>query len=321
MICLTSLPSHILLDITSYLDIRTLKHIAPLHSILKEVCDIHLFNTISLPLSNPYLRSIPTKPARANALEGYGWKDDIHQTNHLDASLRYLIPLLKGREGYVRELSIDLKYRYHDPELDFELLTNPTRPSTPAIISHHFTPVHKYPYQDPPSELDRLRVQASLIRQSESPSHLPHLARTFSTFPTLPAVRVLRLTIYESFHGYLPHLFLLLPTLSELILEPHDLLIESPLTFPNFYFGALPGLMTLRVEPMLDSLRTFVGELIRVGVVEELILRGERWTMNEELADVILASEELKRVQVGKRARRVLLASQRVWDDRIVVCI
>ena len=79
--------------------------------------------------------------------------------------------------------------------------------------------------------------------------------------------------------------------------------------------------MTLRVEPMLDSLRTFVGELIRVGVVEELILRGERWTMNEELADVILASEELKRVQVGKRARRVLLASQRVWDDRIVVCI
>jgi len=320
MICLTSLPSHILLDITSYLDIRTIKYITPLHSILKEVCDIHLFNTISLPLSNPYLRSIPTKPDLAVALEGYGWKDDIYQTNHLDASFQYLIPLLKGREGYIKELSIDLKYRYHDSEVDFELLTIPTRPTIPVIASHHVTSFDKYPYQDPPSELDKLRLQASLIRQSESPSHLPHLAQTFSLFPTLPAVKILRLTIYESFHGYLPFLFPLLPNLSELILEPHELLIESPLAFPKFEIGISTRLKTLRVEPMLDSLRPFVRALIRVGAVEKLVLEGERWTMNEELASAITESEEMKRVKVGKRAGKVLLTSERTWDDRILIC-
>jgi len=319
MVCLTSLPSHILLDITSYLDIRTLKYLSPLHSVFKEVCDIHLFNTISLPLSNPYLRSIPTKPDLATALEGYGWKDDIHQTNHLDASLQYLIPLLKGRGGYVKELSIDLKYRYHDPELDFELLTNPSRPTIPVINAQHVTPVEKSQHQDPPSELDELRLQASLIRQSESPSHVPHLARTFSTFPTLPAVRVLRLTIYESFHGYLPFLFSLCPNISELILEPHDLLIESPLTFPKSNLGPLPRLKKLRVEPMLDSLRPFVRAFIREGAVEKLVLGGERWTMDEELADAIRESKEPKRVEVGKRARKVLLASQRMWDEHILV--
>jgi hypothetical protein len=317
MVCLTSLPSHVLLDITSYLDIRTLKHISALHSTLKEVCDVQLLKTISLPLSNPYLRSIPMKPYLASALERYGWKDDIHQSNHLDASLQYLIPLLRGREGYVKELSIDLKDRYHDPELDFDNLTNPTNPSTPGLDSPCVTPIEKF--QDPPFELDRLRLQASLIRQSESPSHLPHLTHTFSSIPILPAVRVLRLAIYESFHGYLPYIFPLFPNVSELILEPHDLLIESPLPFANFNFGVLPRLKKLRVEPMMDSLRMFVEELIRAGVVEELLLSGGRWTMDEELADAIRGSEELKRVEVGKRARKVLLAGQRVWDDRVLV--
>lgn len=69
---------------------------------------------------------------------------------------------------------------------------------------------------------------------------------------------------------------------------------------------------------MLDSLRPFVRALLREEAVEKLVLGGERWTMDEELADAILESKDLKRVEVGKRARRVLLAGQRVWDDRIV---
>jgi hypothetical protein len=298
MVCLTSLPFHVLLDITSYIDIRTLKHISPLHSTLKEVCDVQLLKTISLPLSNPYLRSIPMKPYLASALERHGWKDDIHQSNHLDASLQYLIPLLRGREGYAKELSIDLKDRYHDPELDFDNLTNPTNPSTPGLNSLCVTPIDKS--QDPPSELDRLRLQASLIRQFESPSHLPHLAHTLSSIPMLPAVRVLRLTIYESFHGYLPYIFPFLPNLSELILEPHDLLIESPLSFAKLNFGALPRLKKLRVKPMLDSLRAFVEELIRAGEVEGLVLSGGRWTMDEKLAGAIRECKGLKRLEGGQ---------------------
>jgi hypothetical protein len=321
MVCLTSLPSHVLLDITSYLDIRTLRHISALHSSLNEVCDVQLLKTISLPLSNPYLRSIPMKPYLASALERYGWKDDIHQSNHLDASLRYLIPLLMGREGYVQELSIDLRDRYHDPDLDFDGLTNPTNPRftlyPPIIVPPITIPGDRF--KEPPSELDRLRLQASLIRQSESPSHLPHLAHTFSSVPMLPAVRVLRLTIYESFQGYLPYIFRFLPNLSELILEPHDLLIESPLPFDNFNFGALPRLKKLRVEPMMNSLRTLVEKLIRAGAVEGLVLIGVRWTMDEKLAGAIRECKGLKRLEVGKGAKKVLLTGERVGDDRIWV--
>jgi hypothetical protein len=314
MVCLTSLPSHILVEITSYLDQRSLKYISPLHSTLKEVCDIHLFHIISVPLSNPYLRSTPIKPYLASTLEGYGWKDDAQQSNHLDASLLYLIPLLKGKEGYVKELSIDLKDRYHDPELDFANLTNPTN----TLIHSCATSTPGDKYQDPLSELDRLRIKASLIRQSESPSHLPHLAATFSLFPTLPAVRILKLTIYESFPGYLPYLFPLLPNITELILEPHDLLVESPLTVPDIRCG-LPKLRKLRVEPMIDSLRPFVRDLIRAGGIEKLILAGERWTMGEVLAGPIRDCEGMKRIEVGKKARKVLLAGQKVWDEQILL--
>jgi hypothetical protein len=313
MVCLTSLPSHILVDITSYLDKRTLKYISPLHSTLKEVCDIHLFHTISLPLSNPYLRSTPIKPYFASVLEGYGWKDNIQQSNHLDASLLYLIPLLKGKEGYVKELSIDLKDQYHDPEFDFNTLTNPTNP----LIYSCATTTLGDKYQDPLSELDILRMKASSIRQSESPSHLPHLANTFSLLPILPAVQTLRLTIYESFSGYLPFLLPLLPNITELILETHELLVESPLTVPGIRCG-LPRLRKLRVEPMIDSLRGFVMDLLGVRAIEGLILVGERWTMDEELAGAIRHCEGLKRIEVGKKARKALLACQN-WDDRILV--
>jgi hypothetical protein len=314
MVCLTSLPSHILVDITAYLDNRTLKYLSPLHSILKEVCDIHLFHKISLPLSNPYLRSVPIKPYLASALEGHGWEDNAQQSNHLDASLRFLIPLLKGREGYVRELSIDLKSQYHDPELDYNNLTNPTNLLNPPCTVT--TPDDKY--QDLPSELDQLRIKASLIRQSESPTYLPHLADTFSSFPILPAIRSMKLTIYESFTGYLPYLFYLVPNITELILEPHDLLVESPLCIPDVQCS-LPRLRKLRVEPMLDSLRPFVRDLMKVGAIEELILGGGRWTMDRELAGAIRDCEGLKRLEVGKKARRILLASQNVLDEPILV--
>jgi hypothetical protein len=314
MVCLTSLPSHILIDITSYLEKRALKYISPLHSTLKEVCDIHLFHTISLPLSNPYLRSTPVKPYLASALEGYGWKDNTQQSNHLDASLLYLIPLLKGKEGYVKELSIDLKDQYHDPELDFANLTNPTN----TLIHSCATSTPGDKYQDPLSELDILRIKASSIRQSESPSHLPHLANTFSLLPILPAVRKLKLTIYESFPGYLPYLFPLLPNITEVILEPHDLLVESPLTIPDIRCK-LPRLRKLRVEPMIDALRGFVRDLIRAGAIEELILGGDRWTMDEELASSFRDCEGLKRIEVGKKARKFLLAGQKVWDEQILL--
>jgi len=314
MVCLISLPVHILVDITSYLDNRSLKYISPLHTILKEVCDIHLLKTITLPLSNPYLRSIPIKPYLASALEVYGWKDDIHQSNHLDASFQYLISLLEGKEGYVKELSIDLKNQYHDSELDFNDLTNPTNPLVaPSAIT---IPGDKY--QDPLSELDQLRIKASLIRQSESPSHLPHLANTFSSLPVLPAVRKLKLAIYESFPGYLPYLLPLLPNITELVLEPHELLVESPLFIPDIRCG-LPKLRELQVEPMIDSLREFVRDLIRAGAIEELVLGGERWTMDQGLAGTIRDCEKLKWIEVGKRAKKVLLASQKTWDEQILV--
>lgn len=303
---LTTLPSHILVDITSYLDIRTLKQLSPLHSSLREICEIHLLRSISLPLSNHFLRSAPLKPSLAKELEGYGWKDDIQQSNHLDASLRYLIPLLAGREGYVKELSIDLKHRYHDPELDLDNLTNPTYLSITSD-TRITTPIDKY--QDPPSELDILRSKASLIRQRESPTHLPHLANTFTSFPLLPGVRKLKLVLYESFTGYLPYLLPLFPNLTELILEPHELLVESPLSFSSIHVG-LPKLelKKLRVEPMLDSLRGLVRELIQGGTIRELVLGDGRWTMSEELAGVIRGCEGLSRVEVGKKGRKVLLA-------------
>lgn len=290
---LTSLPDHILLDITSYLDNRTLKALSTLHSSLREVCEIHLFRSISLPLSNPYLRSSPVKPYLANRLEGYGWKDDHHQTSHLDASLRYLTPLLAGKEGYVKELAIDLKYRYHDPEIDLDELTNPSHPIMDVEPdSKIHVPDDKS--SDPPSELDLLRLKASLIRQRESPSHLPHLARTFASFPILPGVRTLKLTLYESFPGYLPYLFPLFPNLTELILEPHGLLVESPLTFGSIDCP-LPRLKTIRVEPMMDSLKSLVEGLLREGRVEEVILGSGRWTMDEDLSRAIKECKEPKR--------------------------
>ena len=70
---------------------------------------------------------------------------------------------------------------------------------------------------------------------------------------------------------------------------------------------------------MLDSLRAFVRLLLKVAVIEELVLGGERWTMDEELADAILESKVLKKVEVGKRGRKVLLAGQRVWDHGILL--
>ena len=70
---------------------------------------------------------------------------------------------------------------------------------------------------------------------------------------------------------------------------------------------------------MLDSLRPFVRTLIRVGAVEKLVLGGERWTMDEDLADAIRESKELKTVEVDKGARKVLLAGQRVRDDHSLV--
>jgi hypothetical protein len=315
MVCLTSLPSHILIDITSYLDQRSLKYISPLHSTLKEVCDIHLFHTISLPLSNPYLRSVPIKPHLASVLEGYGWVDDTQQSNHLDASLLYLIPLLKGKEGYVKHLSIDLKDRYHDPEIDHDNLTNPTNLLIP---SHSMITTPGDKYQDSLSELDQVRIKASLIRQSESPSHLPYLANTFSSFPVLPGIRKLKLTIYESFLGYLPYLLPLLPNITELILEPHELLVESPLTIPDIRCW-LPRPRKLRVEPMIDLLRGLVRDLIVEGAIEELVLCGDRWTMDWELASSVRDCKGLNRIQVDKKARKVLLAGQKVWDEQILV--
>jgi hypothetical protein len=307
MVSLISLPVHILVDITSYLDLKALKVLSPLHSILREVCDIHLFRRISLPLLNVY-----RSPSLATSLKSLGWKDDIRQTGHLDASIRYLAPLLESRAGFAKELSLDLKYRYHDIDLDLDELTNPIIATEPQI-SHVLRDHSKPSSQDPNTELDILRLQASLIRQSESPLHLPHLVQTFALMPILPAVRKVRLVIYESFPGYLPYLFALLPNLTELVLEPHELLVESPLSFASLDLGTLPKLKKLRVEPMLNCLRVLVGDLLKAGVVQELILGDGRWTMDEKLARVIRGCRSLKTIKVGKQGSRVLLAA----DQRI----
>jgi len=70
---------------------------------------------------------------------------------------------------------------------------------------------------------------------------------------------------------------------------------------------------------MIDSLRPFVRDLIDVGVVEELIMDGERWTMDDELAGAIGDCEGMKRIEVGKRAKKALLAGQKTWDEQILV--
>jgi hypothetical protein len=61
---------------------------------------------------------------------------------------------------------------------------------------------------------------------------------------------------------------------------------------------------------MIDALRGFVRDLIRAGAIEELILGGDRWTMDEELASSFRDCDGLKRIEVGKQARKVLLAGQ-----------
>jgi hypothetical protein len=241
---LISLPSHILIEITSYLPPPTLKALCQTHQVLREIAEIHLYEKIRLPLSNPYyavqdqssnsgmVEYRPVKPFLAETLESLGWKEDTHRSGHLDSSLLYLIPLLKGREGYVKKLVIDLKDRYHDSDLDMDTywkLTNLNRQvsSTPNP-SDEPKPLH-----DPISELDNLRLHLSSIRQAESPLHNPHLAKTIRSFPILPAVTKVTMTIYESYTGYLPYLLPLLPNLQELIIHPHELLVESPLSFPE----------------------------------------------------------------------------------------
>lgn len=326
---LIHLPSHILIDITSYLSPPTLKALCQTHRTLREIAEIHLYKKIKLPLSNPYyavqpsdscstIDFKPVKPSLARKLEGLGWKNDAHQSGHLDSSLLYLTPLLKGRAGYVRELVIDLKERYHDLDLDLDTLTNPHTPThmlNPRIRTGMSSDNGPKPLGDPISELDHLRLHLSQIRQTESPLNNPHLANTFRSFPILSAVTKLKVTIYESYSGYLPFLIPLLPNLQELVIHPHEWLVQSPLTFPELKGIEVPKLRVLRVEPMLDCLRGLVGDWVRAGRVEELVLadvRGGRgWTMDEELARTIAGCSTLKRIEIGKRAHKVLVAASR----------
>jgi hypothetical protein len=331
---LISLPSHILIEITSYLPPPTLKALCQTHQVLREIAEIHLYEKIRLPLLNPYyavqvrpsdsdsseVEYRPVKPSLAGALESLGWKEDIHQSGYLDSSLLYLIPLLKGREGYVKELVIDLKDRYHDFDLDLDNLTNPTTPTSSPILDNvtifqTSSEDRPKPLSDPISELDNLRLHLSLIRQAESPSHIPNLAKTFRSFPILPAVTKVTMTIYESYTGYLPYLLPLLPNLQELIIHPHELLVESSLSFPGLQGIEVSNLKVLRVEPMLDCLRGLVGDWLRDGSVEGLVLgdvRGGRgWTMDERLESAIRGCRSLKRVETGKRASKVMSASRR----------
>jgi hypothetical protein len=328
---LITLPTHVLIEITSYLDQPSLKNTALVHPILKGVVDIHLFRTISIPFRNTYypvqnenniITLRPHRPHLAASLESLGWKEDYHESNHLDASFQYFIPLLKGREGYVKEIKMDLKDRYHDMDLDLDTYAYNSSQYQSTYPDYRLdrdrdegTETEK---GDDLDEFERIRYHLSTLRRDESPSSLPRLCHTFSSIPVLPSLFKLDLTIYESFQGFLPHLFPLVPKLQELVIRPHHLLVESPLDFSGDCGIRPRGLRRLRVEPMCDTVKGLVGALLEGGIVEHLELVGEGWKLDGQLAEVIGSCPSLKSVRVGKKASKALSKMRTVWEMDIL---
>lgn len=334
---LLDLPEHVLIAIASYLDPPHLKALALVHRDLGPAVETYLYRRISLPLSNQYYpvhsspgtansplglecdfnlaaEWKPAKPALAASLESFGWKDDTHQSNHLDASLRYMTTLLGAKYGdfnssraaYPRELVLDLKKQYHDIELDMNALA--TQAPQHSLYSYSGIDSSEKGWNEDwedPASSRRALLQLAEKRRDESPDLDTSVLDTFANFPILHGVKKLTVTLYESWQGYLDHVFALVPNLEELVVRPHSLLVESPLTFPRKAFANLPSrLRSIRVEGILDCLQGLVIDLIRASEgVEQVNLhpvdRGGRkgWKMGEELKELMSERQEIRSLQ------------------------
>jgi hypothetical protein len=323
--CLLDLPSHVLVAIASYLDPPHLKALALVHRDLAPAVEYHLYRRISLPLRNPHYpvqvdstrRSglggslecdynfsttwKPVKPALAASLQSLGWREDVDQSNHLDASMRYMATLLapsegghaEGRAMYPRELVLDLKKRYHDIELDMTSSAYETLYTSPySSIGEDKAWQEEW---DDPATSRRSMIRLAEARRDESPDRDSEMLETFAKFPMLPGVRKLTVTLYESWQGYLDRVLSLVPNLEELVIRPHSLLVDSPLTFSRKDFHNLPvHLNSIQVEGMLDCFQDLVLDLLSsskgINVVD--LRPGERgsrrgWTMGRDLKEAI----------------------------------
>jgi hypothetical protein len=334
---LLDLPEHVLIAIASYLDPPHLKALALVHRDLGPAVETYLYRTISLPLSNQYypVQSIPgtangllglecdfnlaaewkpAKPALAASLESFGWKDDTYQSNHLDSSLRYMTTLLGAKDGdsnssraaYPREMVLDLKKQYHDIELDMNTLA--IQAPRHSLYSYSDIDSSEKGWNDDwedPASSRRALLQLAEKRCDESPDLDTALLDTFTNFPILHGVKKLTVNLYESWQGYLDHVFALVPSLEELVVRPHSLLVESPLTFPRKALVNPPSrLRSIRVEGMLDCLQGLVIDLIRASdAMEHVNLlqvdRGGRngWKMGEELRELLSERQEIRSLQ------------------------
>lgn len=367
---LLDLPNHVFVQIASHLDFPSLKSLAVAHSLLTPAAETWLFRRLTLPLSNPHRPVGPTdtdtepiswecdynlstqwepvKPTLSSALEGYGWREDTHQSNHLDASLRFVTACIVSkpeRAGYVREISVDLKKRYHDVELDMNSASTPT--TTTTSIARATGAVGAggagsgsgyrgemwfdgkewgWEWDDPLSSL-RAMTHLAQARQAENPDQCPLLRGTFDNLPPMRGVRKLELEVYESWQGYLPHLLAAVPNLDYLVIRPNALLVDSPLHFPAAKIDNLPpGLKEVRVESMLDCFQPLVVDLLdRCQELQHLVLadreRGSRrqWSLTVELAEALATSPSLRRLELGRAARDALRDYNPDWDGRIVL--
>ena len=317
------LPSHVVVEIASYLDNPTLKSLALSHSYLTQAAETYLYRRISLPIRNPYhavkldfnveqyqggdqdlsTKWVPVKPSLSASLSELGWEEDVHQSNHLGASLRLLARTLTSpslfkpgceRTMYPRELVFDLKKQYHHDDLDLDTMSSPailqeiplphpTADQTRAMLLEiaaenriHYDVKSSIGYTEWDLDLET-RIHLSQIRQAESPIHDHDLRSAFEALPTLPGVRQVSLTLYESFQGFLPHIFRIAPHLTELCIRPHPLLVDTPLSSPPLDLDPSlwpRGLKVLNIEGMCDSLVPLVDGLIKnssgkVSVISE----------------------------------------------------
>lgn len=351
---LLDLPPSLLDTLASSLDARTAKSLALAHSHLTESAEANLWHTLSLPL-----RSTSPIVADSLREQGYDVADPFER-DHLGASMRYISALLRPsvswwaqqslvstdkshpsatptdptilsrpdpafitptttpspsrRITHIRHLIIHLHHAYHHPELDLD--------------STNWSSIFGHPFQsswalDDPDTLAIARHHLATQRQLENPLDLPStsaLRSTFESFPVLPAVHKLTVTVYESYHSFLPFLLRLTPNLREITIIPHQLLVESPLHFDPLDYSTwpkLPYLRSITFDPMLpcfNDLSTYLIEGTRY--LEDLQMLEQRCgavtrgrTRRSSTGDGGLSSEEGRMVRALSRCRGLKSAS------------
>jgi hypothetical protein len=159
-------------------------------------------------------------------------------------------------------------------------------------------------WEDPASSR-RALLQLAEKRRDESPDLDTALLDSFTNFPILHGVKKLTVNLYESWQGYLDHVFALAPNLEEIVVRPHSLLVESPLTFARKAVVNPPSrLRSIRVEGMLDCLQGLVIDLIRgsEGMEHVNLLQVDRggrkgWKMGEEMSELMSERQEIRSLQ------------------------